>query len=308
MEKENAISKLLKVIFGKGLTKDVSLRIPIRSKGIVINTKIVKQKTVTILIYIVEKKRIQIGDKISGRHGNKGIISRILPKKDMPYLPDGTSVDIVLNPLGIPSRMNVGQVFECLLGLCGKNLKEKYILPSFDEFYGVDVSKNLIYNKLYETSLKTRKNWIFNPNYPGKVKLFDGKTGNVFEQSITVGYSYILKLMHVSSEKITSRSTGPYSIITKQPLKGKSRNGGQRFGEMEVWAVEGYGSSYVLQEIITLKSDDLTNKYKTLHAIVEEKLLPTPLIPESFKVFILELKSLCFNVSIYNETLDGKIF
>lgn len=226
----------------------------------------------------------------------------------MPYLQDGTPIDMILNPLGIPSRMNVGQVFECLLGLAGKYLKENYEILPFDEIYGEQISNKLVYNKLYEASKKTNKQWIFNPNFPGKVKLFDGKTSNSFKQPITIGYSYMLKLIHLVKDKITARSIGSYSYITKQPLKGKSKKGGQRFGEMELWALESFGSAYILQEIITLKSDDLTNKYKTIYSLIKGNKLPRPNSPESIKVFILELQSLCLDICIYNENLNQKLF
>lgn len=192
--------------------------------------------------------------------------------------------------------MNVGQVFECLLGLCGKTLKEKYIIKSF---FKPNNTKEIIYNKLYNTMNQSKKKWIFNPNFIGKIKVFNGKTGNTFKQPITIGYSYILKLIHIATEKLISRTTGNYSIITKQPLKGKSKKGGQRFGEMEVWALEGFGSAFCLQEIITIKSDDIKNKYKLLKSFLRNEILPLPNIPESFKVLILELKSLCINITIY---------
>lgn len=226
----------------------------------------------------------------------------------MPYLQDGTVLDMILNPLGIPSRMNVGQVFECLLGIAGKNLKENYKIPQFDEMYGEETSKKIIYNKLYETSKKTHKEWIFNPNHPGKMVVLNGKTGETFKQPVTVGCAYMLKLMHLVKDKITARSIGSYSLITKQPLKGKSRNGGQRFGEMEIWAIEGFGAAYNLQEILTIKSDDITNRYKTLDSIIKGNPINEPSIPEAFKVLILELKSLCLDINIYQKDKIKKIF
>ena len=192
--------------------------------------------------------------------------------------------------------MNVGQVFECILGLCGKVLKEKYIIKPF---LNKNNTKEIIYHKLIEAKNKSKKKWIFNASSIGKTKVFSGKTGETYEQPITIGYSYILKLMHIASEKIISRTTGNYSIITKQPLKGKSKKGGQRFGEMEVWALEGFGSAFNLQEIITIKSDDIENKYNLLKNFLKNKNLPHPNIPESFKVLILELKSICINITIY---------
>ena len=213
-----------------------------------------------VVVYVAHEKRIQVGDKLSGRHGNKGIISRLLPRADMPYLPDGTPLDVVLNPLGVPSRMNVGQIFECLLGLAGAYLHQNYRLVPFDEIYGCEASRSLVYAKLYEARLKSRQDWLFDPNFPGKVRLFDGRTGQCFRQPVTVGKAYILKLIHLVDEKIHSRTVGPYSLITQQPLRGRSKRGGQRLGEMEVWALEGFGASYALQEMMTYKSDDMSGR------------------------------------------------
>lgn len=215
-----------------------------------------------VVIYVAHEKRIQVGDKLSGRHGNKGIISRLLPRADMPYLPDGTPLDVVLNPLGVPSRMNVGQIFECLLGLAGAYLHQNYRLVPFDEIYGCEASRSLVYAKLYEARLKSRQDWLFDPNFPGKVRLFDGRTGQCFQQPVTVGKAYILKLIHLVDEKIHSRTVGPYSLITQQPLRGRSKRGGQRLGEMEVWALEGFGASYTLQEMMTYKSDDMLGRHQ----------------------------------------------
>lgn len=192
--------------------------------------------------------------------------------------------------------MNVGQVFECLLGFSGKTLKEKYIIKTF---LTNNTSKEIVYHKLLESMTKSKKTWIFNTNCIGKTKIFNGKTGKSYKQPVTIGYSYILKLMHMASEKIISRTIGNYSIITKQPLKGKSKKGGQRFGEMEIWALEGFGSAFNLQEIITLKSDDMNNKYNLLKLFLKNKKFPYPNIPESFKLLILELKSICINITIY---------
>ena len=210
-----------------------------------------------ISVYVAHEKRIQVGDKLSGRHGNKGIISRLLSRSDMPYLPDGRPLDVVLNPLGVPSRMNVGQIFECLLGLAGAYLHQTYRLVPFDEVYGCEASRSLVYAKLYEARLRSRQDWLFDPNFPGKVRLFDGRTGRCFQQPITVGKAYILKLIHLVDEKIHSRTTGPYALITQQPLRGRVKQGGQRLGEMEVWALQGFGASYTLQEMMTFKSDDM---------------------------------------------------
>nr|YP_009538724.1 RNA polymerase beta subunit [Lepocinclis ovum]AYQ93716.1 RNA polymerase beta subunit [Lepocinclis ovum] len=304
----NTKIKLLNIIFKRKYIKNTSLKLPSNNNGTIIGTKIMNNKTLCIIIYLLEKRNIQIGDKISGRHGNKGVVSKILKVNEMPYLQDGTPIDIILNPLGIPSRMNVGQVFECLLGLAGKYLKENYELLPFDEIYGPNTSNKIVYNKLYEASKKTKKNWILNPNFLGKTKLFDGRTSRAFKQPITVGYAYMLKLIHLVKDKVTVRSIGSYSYITKQPLKGKSKKGGQRFGEMELWALESYGSAYILQEVITLKSDDLTNKYKTINSLIKGNNLPKPNTPESIKVFILELQALCLDITIYSENLQKRLF
>lgn len=221
----------------------------------------------------------------------------------MPYLQDGTPIDILLNPLGIPSRMNVGQIFECLLGLAGKNLREEYKITPFQDKYEDKISNNIIYNKLYESSIKSKKKWLFNPNHPGKMEVFDGRTGKKLNQPIAVGYSYMLKLIHQVEDKINARLTGPYSLILKQPIRGKSRNGGQRFGEMEVWAIEGFGSAYTLQELLTIKSDDVRNRSKALFALIKGKKIPEPGIPESFKTLILEMQCLCLDITIYSKRL-----
>nr|YP_009540920.1 RNA polymerase beta subunit [Lepocinclis tripteris]AYQ93346.1 RNA polymerase beta subunit [Lepocinclis tripteris] len=304
----NYKNKILNLIFKKRRVKDVSLRTSGDHQGKVIEIRIIKNKFVSIIIYIAEKRKIQIGDKISGRHGNKGIISKFLEQENMPYLQDGKIIDIILNPLGIPSRMNVGQLFECLLGLAGKNLKENYQIIPFDEVFKNETSKIIVYNKLYEASKKTNKKWIFNPNNVGKTLVFNGKTGKPYLQKVTVGYSYILKLIHQVKDKIAARSTGSYSVITKQPLRGKSKKGGQRFGEMEIWALESFGCAYTLQEIITIKSDDTTNKFKLLYNLIKGALLPEPGIPESSKLFILELESICIKISISKKSSHKNLF
>jgi DNA-directed RNA polymerase subunit beta len=302
--------KLLYDIVGKEVptTRDTSLRVPKGVIGRIIHIEILETQTLPIEtsfegparvhVYIAEKRKIQVGDKIAGRHGNKGIVSKILPRQDMPYLPDGTCIDIVLNPLGVPSRMNVGQVFECLLGLAGFYLKEQYKVVPFDETYGPETSRSLVYSKLYCASRKTKQKWLFNPNSPGKIKLFDGLTGNCFDQNVTVGQAYILKLVHLVDEKIHARSTGPYSLVTQQPLRGRSKHGGQRLGEMEVWALEGFGAAYTLQELLTIKSDDMKGRHQVIDSILKNKpiFLGTP---ESFKVLVRELQSLCLDVRVY---------
>jgi DNA-directed RNA polymerase subunit beta len=257
--------------------------------------------TLSIIVYVTEKRKIQIGDKVAGRHGNKGIISKILPYVDMPYLPDGTPFDMLLNPLGIPSRMNVGQIFEGLLNLAAVNLKERYRILPFDEMQKDKTSQIYIYRKINEARKRTRKSWLFNPNYPGKANVFDGRNGKPFTQKVSFGFAYILKLVHLVKDKIHSRVTGPYSSVTNQPLRGRAKNGGQRFGEMEVWAMEGFGAAYSLQELLTIKSDDVANRYKVLSSLIRGTRLPIPNIPEAFKVFILELQCLCFDITIFTK-------
>jgi DNA-directed RNA polymerase subunit beta len=289
--------------------RDTSLRVPKNVHGRVVHLELLEAENIPleiafqgperVHIYIAEKRKIQVGDKMSGRHGNKGIVSKIIPQQDMPYLPDGSSVDMVLNPLGVPSRMNVGQIFECLLGLAGKELNEEFKISCFDEMNGPQASRSLTYSKLFQARLKTGKNWLFNPNSPGKIKLFDGRTGECFHQTVTVGQSYMLKLVHLVDEKIHARSTGPYSLVTQQPLRGRSKHGGQRLGEMEVWALEGFGAAYTLQELLTSKSDDIKGRHQVMQAILENKSI-TLGTPESFKVLLSELQSLCINIGVYS--------
>jgi len=292
--------KLLRAIFGEKArdVRDSSLRVPNGVKGRVIDVRLTSTKG-PIYIYLAQKRKIQVGDKIAGRHGNKGIVSNILPLQDMPFCSDGKPVDMVLNPLGVPSRMNVGQVFECLLGLAGKHLNQNYKLIPFDEMYGKEASRALVYSKLYEASIKTGHRWLFEPNFPGKTICFDGRTGEPFEQPITVGYAYMLKLVHLVDDKIHARSTGPYSLVTQQPLGGRAKHGGQRLGEMEVWALEGFGAAYTLQELLTVKSDDMKGRNETLNAIIKGNSIPKPGTPESFKVLIRELQSLCLDIGLY---------
>ena len=257
-----------------------------------------KQVVNHVRIYLAEERRIQVGDKVAGRHGNKGIVSTILPRQDMPYLPDGQIVDVVLNPLGIPSRMNVGQVFECLLGLAGMQLGQHFQVTPFDEIYGAEASRSLVYLKLYQARLRTNQNWIFDFKFPGKVALFDGRNGHLFDQWVTVGYAYMLKLVHLVDEKIHARSTGPYSLVTKQPLGGRSKHGGQRLGEMEVWALEGFGAAYILQEMLTSKSDDVVGRKQAVEAILFKGKMSLG-NPEAFKVLVRELQALCLDVGVY---------
>lgn len=261
----------------------------------VFSTKLKKNEYITsIIIYIGHISKLQIGDKIAGRHGNKGIISKILCSQDMPFLPDGTPIDIIFNPLGIPSRMNVGQIFECLCGFASEKIGFRFQIYPFDEIYGTEASRILVYQKLKEASLKTKIKWIYNYNYPGKILLKDGRTGEYFDNPILVGKSYILKLIHLVEMKVHSRSTGAYSLLTQQPLRGKSLNGGQRFGEMEVWALEAYGCSYTLQELFTIKSDDINARQQLENNLITSN-INTPInvsLPEMFLVLLRHLNAL----------------
>jgi DNA-directed RNA polymerase subunit beta len=250
-------------------------------------------------IYLAEKRKIQVGDKMAGRHGNKGIISNILPREDMPFLPDGTPIDIVLNPLGVPSRMNVGQIYECLLGLAGKYLGEHFKIFPFDEIYGPEASRSFVFAKLFEARKKTGVEWLFDPNSPGKMRIFDGRTSEVFDQPVTVGIAYMLKLVHMVDDKIHARSIGPYSLVTQQPLRGRAKQGGQRLGEMEVWAIEGYGAAFVLLEMLTLKSDDMTGRLTLWSNLILNKEI-TIGTPESFKVLVCELQALCLDIGLFH--------
>lgn len=300
-------SKLLRAIFGakaKGV-KDNSYRMPDGEYGRVIETVTFNRRTKLtykferIYVFVAQTRKIQVGDKIAGRHGNKGIISRILPRQDMPFLPDGRPVDIILNPLGVPSRMNVGQLYECLLGLAGDKLNSRFKILPFDEMYGLEVSRILINKKLRKASVVNNESWLFNPYAPGKMVLIDGRTGKEFENPVTVGNAYMLKLIHLVDDKMHARATGPYSLITQQPLRGKAQHGGQRFGEMEVWALEGFGAAFTLKELLTIKSDDMQGRNETLNAIVKGQKIPKFGIPESFKVLLHELRSIGLDMSTY---------
>jgi len=302
-------SKLLADIYqiAPPVAKDVSFRVPDRVSGRVLECSVSEMIVRTpnnqsfatpwkVTLYLVEKRRLKLGDKMSGRHGNKGIVSIILPPQDMPFLPDGTPLDVALNPLGVPSRMNVGQLLESLLGLAGKHLHQKYRIPAFDEMYGEDFSRRIVYDKLLEASQKTQKPWLFNPNFPGKMMLRDGRTGDYFHQPILVGYPYMLKLIHMVDDKMHARATGPYTMVTQQPLKGRANRGGQRIGEMEVWAVEAFAASYALQELLTLKSDDISGRNHFLMSFLKRKKRTVGGIPDAFRVLMHELQSLCFHV------------
>ncbi len=300
-------SKLLRAIFGakaKGV-KDNSYRMADGEYGRIIETITFNRHTrltykfEKIYVFIAQIRKIQVGDKIAGRHGNKGIISRILPRQDMPFLPDGTPIDIILNPLGVPSRMNVGQLYECLLGLAGDKLNSRFKILPFDEMYGLEMSRILVNKKLRQASIINNESWLFNPYAPGKMVLIDGRTGKEFENPITVGNAYMLKLIHLVDDKMHSRATGPYSLITQQPLRGKAQHGGQRFGEMEVWALEGFGAAFTLKELLTIKSDDMQGRNETLNAIVKGQQIPKFGIPESFKVLVQELRSIGLDMSTY---------
>ena len=300
-------SKLLRAIFGakaKGV-KDNSYRMSDGEYGRVIETVTFNRRTKLtykfekIYVFIAQIRKIQVGDKIAGRHGNKGIISRILPRQDMPFLPDGTPIDIILNPLGVPSRMNVGQLYECLLGFAGDKLNARFKILPFDEMYGLEISRILINKKLRQASKAKNESWLFNPYAPGKTVLLDGRTGIEFENPVTVGNAYMLKLIHLVDDKMHARATGPYSLITQQPLRGKAQHGGQRFGEMEVWALEGFGAAFTLKELLTIKSDDMQGRNETLNAIVKGQQIPKFGIPESFKVLLHELRSIGLDMSTY---------
>jgi DNA-directed RNA polymerase beta subunit len=279
--------------------KNYKILVPKKINGCVIDIKIIKNHNNNnlIKIYIAQLKKLEIGDKLSGRHGNKGIISKIVPNHDMPFLPNGNVVDILLNPLGVPSRMNIGQIFETILGLSGIFLQKRFKILPFDEIYNKNNSRILINQKLKEASIKTKNNWLFNSLFPGKILLKDGRTGEYFDNPITVGKSYILKLIHLVSDKIKSRFTGPYSRIFNQPTEGKFKNIGQRFGEMEVWTLESYGCSNILQEFLTIKSDDIYTKDYISKNIFLNFNIPNSSINDSFLVLLKELNSLGLDFS-----------
>ena len=306
--------KLLRAIFGEKArnARDTSLRLPNAAKGRVVNIKVfTRQKgdelppgtNAIVRIYVAQKRKIQVGDKMAGRHGNKGIISRIVPVQDMPYLPDGTPLDIILNPLGVPSRMNVGQLFESLLGLAGFYTNKAFKVMPFDEMFGPEASRALVNSKLKYASFISSKHWLFTDSYPGKIALCDGRTGEMFDNPIAVGKAYMLKLVHLVDDKIHARSTGPYSLVTQQPLGGRAQHGGQRLGEMEVWALEAFGAAYTLQELLTVKSDDMQGRNEALNAIVKGKPIPEPGTPESFKVLMRELQSLGLDIGVHKVEL-----
>ena len=292
-----AEERLLRAIFGEKAreVRDTSLKVPHGESGIIVDVKVFTREAgdemspgvnQVVRVYIAQKRKISVGDKMAGRHGNKGVVSRILPREDMPYMPDGTPLDIVLNPLGVPSRMNIGQVLEVHLGYAAQALGWKVATPIFNGANEATIRETLKFAGLRED---------------GKSYLYDGRTGERFDNAVTVGYVYFLKLHHLVDDKIHARSTGPYSLVTQQPLGGKAQFGGQRFGEMEVWALEAYGAAYTLQEILTVKSDDVTGRVKTYESIVKGHNIPQPGVPESFKVLVKELQSLCLDVRILDK-------
>nr|YP_010403477.1 RNA polymerase beta subunit [Liparis rostrata]QJS35463.1 RNA polymerase beta subunit [Liparis japonica]QUS63154.1 RNA polymerase beta subunit [Liparis kumokiri]UQW83168.1 RNA polymerase beta subunit [Liparis rostrata] len=298
--------RLLRAILGiqVSTSKETSLRLPIGGRGRVIDVRWIHRKGVSnynperIRVYISQKREIKVGDKVAGRHGNKGIISKILSRQDMPYLQDGTPVDMVFNPLGVPSRMNVGQIFECSLGLAGDLLKKHYRIGTFDERYEQEASRKLVFSELYEASKQTKNPWVFEPEYPGKSRIFDGRTGDLFEQPVLIGKSYILKLIHQVDDKIHGRSSGHYALVTQQPLRGRAKQGGQRVGEMEVWALEGFGVAHILQEMLTYKSDHIRARQEVLGATIIGATVPNPEgAPESFRLLVRELRSLSLELN-----------
>nr|YP_009258765.1 beta subunit of RNA polymerase [Cylindrocystis brebissonii]ANI25887.1 beta subunit of RNA polymerase [Cylindrocystis brebissonii] len=294
-------NKLLQDIFGVETitTQETCLKVPSRGSGRVIDVRWIYRennvfdKPKVVHIYILHERKIQVGDKIAGRHGNKGVVSRILSRQDMPYLQNGTPIDMILSPLGVPSRMNVGQVFECLLGLAGQFLNKQYRIMPFDERYEREASRKLIFSELHLASQILNFPWIFEPDSPGKSRLFDGRTGKLFNQPITVGKAYIFKLIHQVDDKIHARSTGPYALVTQQPVRGRSRQGGQRVGEMEVWAFQGFGASYILQELLTTKSDHMIARANVSNSIITGNLIRKSIgTSDCLKVLISELRSL----------------
>ena len=332
-----AEERLLRAIFGEKAreVRDTSLKVPHGEYGIIVDAKVFTRENgdelspgvnQAVRIYIAQKRKISVGDKMAGRHGNKGVVSRVLPVEDMPYLPNGRPLDIVLNPLGVPSRMNIGQVLEIHLSLAAKalgfnvatpifnganekdiqdtlELANDYVNLEWDEFkekHGEELLPEVL-DYLYENR-DHRKLWKGVPiSKEGKVRLRDGRTGEEFDSMVTIGHMHYLKLHHLVDDKIHARSTGPYSLVTQQPLGGKAQFGGQRFGEMEVWALEAYGASYTLQEILTVKSDDVVGRVKTYEAIIKGDNIPEPGIPESFKVLLKELQSLGLDVRVLRE-------
>ena len=294
--------RLMRAIFGEKSheVRDTSLKVPHGEGGIVVDVKVFTRANKdemspgvnkVVRVYIAQKRKIGVGDKMAGRHGNKGVISRVLPEEDMPFMADGTRLQIVLNPLGVPSRMNIGQVLEVHLGLVAKALGWKVATPVFDSALESDIEKLLRDNGYVNSEGRV----------DGKIQMYDGRTGEPFENRTTVGYMYMLKLIHLVDDKMHARSIGPYSLVTQQPLGGKAQFGGQRFGEMEVWALYAYGAANILQEIMTVKSDDIVGRVKTYESIVKGQNVSEPGVPESFKVLIKELQALCLDIRVLND-------
>ncbi|MDX1918039.1 MAG: DNA-directed RNA polymerase subunit beta [Candidatus Caenarcaniphilales bacterium] len=307
--------KLLRAIFGEKAkdVRDNSLRVPHSEGGRVVGVHVLDRlkgdelppvANKVVRVHLAQKRKIRVGDKMAGRHGNKGIVSRILPVEDMPFMPDGTPVDIVLNPLGVPSRMNVGQVYETMLGLAGWILGENYEVLPFDEMHGEEASRKLVLGQIKKAKEKAGINWISDE---GKVYLNDGRSGEPFDQPATVGKMYMMKLVHLVDDKMHARSTGPYSLVTQQPLGGKAQFGGQRLGEMECWALEAYGAAYNLQEMLTVKSDNVIGRSRVYEAIVKGQSLPPPGVPESFKVLVCELQALGLEVKVMGADSQGNL-
>lgn len=306
--------KLLRAIFAEKArdVRDNSLRVPHGEGGRVVDVKVFDREkgdelppgaNTVVRVYLAQKRKISVGDKVAGRHGNKGIVSKILPIEDMPFLPDGTPIDIVLNPLGVPSRMNVGQTYETLLGLAAHLTGKHYEVPPFDEMYGEEASRNAVTKELQEAIDDAGIDWIFSD---GKAILYDGRSGEPFANRVAIGRMYVMKLVHLVDDKIHARSTGPYSLVTQQPLGGKAQFGGQRFGEMEVWALEAYGAAYTLQEMLTIKSDDVVGRSRAYEAIVKGENLNRPSIPESFKVLVREIHSIGLDITVKKRLRDGR--
>jgi DNA-directed RNA polymerase subunit beta len=317
---------LLRAIFGEKAreVRDTSLKVPHGESGKVIGVSLAESDDYelpagvnqVVRVYVAQKRKIQDGDKLAGRHGNKGVISKILPVEDMPFLQDGTPVDFVLNPLGVPGRMNVGQILETHLGWVAKSGweltgNEKWQKDLIEHGYTNAPANSKVATPVFDGAKEEELVGLLSSTLPnkdgmrlvggnGKARLFDGRSGEPYKEEITVGYMYILKLHHLVDDKIHARSTGPYSMITQQPLGGKAQFGGQRFGEMEVWALEAYGAAYTLQELLTIKSDDVLGRVKVYEAIVKGENIPEPGIPESFKVLVKEMRSLCLNVEVVN--------
>nr|YP_010827828.1 RNA polymerase beta subunit [Santalum lanceolatum]WFF44702.1 RNA polymerase beta subunit [Santalum lanceolatum] len=298
--------RLLRAILGiqASTSKETCLKLPIGGRGRVIDVRWSRKKRgssynpETISVYISQKREIKVGDKVAGRHGNKGIISKILSIQDMPFLQDGRPVDMVFNPLGVPSRMNVGQIFECSLGLAGGLLDRHYRLGPFDERYEQEASRKLVFSELYEASKQTSNPWVFEPEYPGKSRIFDGRTGDPFAQPVIIGKPYILKLIHQVDDKIHGRSSGHYALVTQQPLRGRAKQGGQRVGEMEVWALEGFGVAHILQEMLTYKSDHIRARQEVLGTTIIGGTISNPEdAPESFRLLVRELRSLALELN-----------